>query len=137
MARTSEKLLRELVETYNSLTGKNYDVRSRDARVGGYAVIQPGHGGTYHDVMGGSPGNLYDTLAFAISEKEMEAQAEKEKKNYLWLHSYLRRHHWDPGQGAVVGDEEWERAKSVADDLKYSPLYGDIVRKLMRMKERE
>jgi len=79
--RTTVKQLESAVTRYAELTGKNYILRHRDSRVGGYGVCQKigNSGAISSDIICGKASEVYNELWAAIRAIEEYRQVQAEK----------------------------------------------------------
>lgn len=89
--RTTKAHLENAVAQYAKLTGKNYILRHRDRRVGGYGVCQKigNNGAISSDIISGKASEVYDQLWAAIRAVE-EVQESKPPTNADALHAALQ-----------------------------------------------
>lgn len=84
--RTTKSQLESAVKRYAELTGKNYILRQRDSRVGGYGVcvVYPERGYSQgNDIIAGSANEVYNELWAAIRAIEEYQQAQAEQPQFL------------------------------------------------------
>ena len=79
MPRTTAKQLEIAVSRLREITGKNYILRYRDSRIGGYGVCIKHNNSRGSDEISGSAGEVYTQLwaAIRILENYQQEQAEK------------------------------------------------------------
>jgi len=84
--RTTVKQLESAVKRYAELTGKNYILRHRDSRVGGYGVciVYPERGYSQsNDIICGKASEVYNELWAAIRAIEEYQEIQREKPQFL------------------------------------------------------
>jgi len=84
--RTTKAHLENAVQIYAKLTGKNYILRHRDSRVGGYGVciVYPERGYSQSsDIICGKASEVYNELWAAIRAIEEYQQVQAEKPQFL------------------------------------------------------
>ena len=77
--RTTAKQLEIAVKRLREITGKNYILRHRDSRIGGYGVCIKHNNSLGSDEISGSAGEVYDQLWAAIRMLENYQQEQAEK----------------------------------------------------------
>ena len=77
--RTTAKQLEIAVKRLREITGKNYILRHRDSRIGGYGVCIKHNNSRGSDEISGSAGEVYDQLWAAIRMLENYQQEQAEK----------------------------------------------------------